>query len=85
MNGYPQAPDSMGMYAPKSRLTFILLGLFLGGLGIHWFYLGNTTRGIIYLLVTLLTFAIGGGIVTGILTIIDICTVKTDMQGYPLV
>ncbi|MBD5201546.1 MAG: NINE protein [Bacteroidales bacterium] len=34
----------------KSKTTAILLCLFLGGLGIHWFYLRRTGLGILYLL-----------------------------------
>lgn len=34
----------------KSRIVAALLALFLGGLGIHHFYLGNNKRGILYLL-----------------------------------
>ena len=34
----------------KSRLTTILLCLFLGSLGIHRFYLGSTLIGVIQLL-----------------------------------
>jgi TM2 domain-containing membrane protein YozV len=33
----------------KSPTTAVLLALFLGGLGIHKFYLGNTGMGILYL------------------------------------
>ncbi|MBP4034750.1 TM2 domain-containing protein [Aeromonas caviae] len=33
----------------KSRITAALLALFLGGLGIHKFYLGKTMQGILYL------------------------------------
>ena len=32
--------------SPKSRLAALLLGIFLGGLGIHNFYLGRIGRGI---------------------------------------
>ena len=39
----------------KSKLVAGLLGLFLGEFGVHKFYLGYTTEGIIMLLVTLLT------------------------------
>jgi TM2 domain-containing membrane protein YozV len=35
---------------PKSRVTAGVLGLLLGGLGIHKFYLGNAGLGILYLL-----------------------------------
>jgi TM2 domain-containing membrane protein YozV len=34
----------------KSRMVAILLGLFLGGLGFHKFYLGQAMQGVIYLL-----------------------------------
>lgn len=34
----------------KSRISAALLALFLGGIGIHHFYLGNTTKGVLYLL-----------------------------------
>jgi TM2 domain-containing membrane protein YozV len=36
----------------KSKLTAGLLGLFLGTFGIHKFYLGKTTQGIIYILLS---------------------------------
>lgn len=35
--------------AGKNRLTAAILGLILGGLGAHHFYLGNTLKGVIYL------------------------------------
>lgn len=34
----------------KSKSTAVILALFLGGLGIHQFYLGNNLKGIIYLI-----------------------------------
>lgn len=34
----------------KSRITAALLALFLGGIGIHKFYLGKGVQGLIYLL-----------------------------------
>ncbi|MGU3374655.1 TM2 domain-containing protein [Chryseobacterium sp. M5A1_1a] len=34
----------------KSKFTAIILALFLGGLGIHRFYLGQNIKGILYLL-----------------------------------
>lgn len=36
--------------AGKSKTTAGILGILLGGFGVHHFYLGNTGRGIIYLL-----------------------------------
>lgn len=34
----------------KNKLTAALLSFFLGGLGIHKFYLGKSTQGILYLI-----------------------------------
>lgn len=42
----------MSAYTPaqRSRLAAALLAIFLGGLGIHKFYLGKIAQGVIYLL-----------------------------------
>lgn len=42
-------PSSSGG-SQKSRTTAGILALFLGGIGTHHFYLGNTMRGVLYLL-----------------------------------
>lgn len=43
----PGAPaGAPGTAAPKSKITAGLLGIFLGGLGIHNFYLGYTNKAI---------------------------------------
>jgi TM2 domain-containing membrane protein YozV len=55
----------IGSGAPKSKLVAGLLAIFLGALGIHNFYLGFTTKGIIQLLVSV----IGGIFTCGIATI----------------
>lgn len=46
----------------KSKMVAGLLGIFLGSLGIHKFYLGYTKEAVIMLLVSLLTFGIGASI-----------------------
>ena len=37
----------------KNKIVAGVLGILLGYFGIHWFYLGNTKRGVIYLLITI--------------------------------
>ncbi|MCH5209493.1 MAG: TM2 domain-containing protein [Oscillospiraceae bacterium] len=53
----------------KSKLTAGLLGIFLGGLGVHNFYLGRTGIGIAQIAVTLITCGAGAiwGFIEGIL------------------
>lgn len=46
----------------KSHLVYWVLGLYLGSLGIHNFYLGEKTQGIIKLLITLLLGWTGIGV-----------------------
>ena len=68
----------------KDRLTYILLGLFLGGLGIHNFYAGESSKGVIKLLLTLLLgWLIVPIFIVGIWALIEICTVKADANGVP--
>ena len=45
----------------KSKLVAVLLAFFLGGIGVHDFYLGYTKYGIIKIVLTLCT-GFGGGI-----------------------
>jgi TM2 domain-containing membrane protein YozV len=70
-----QVKDKM----PKSKVTAALLCFFLGGLGIHRFYLGYTTIGILQLLTA-------GG--CGIWAIIDFIMILTgslkDSEGRDL-
>jgi TM2 domain-containing membrane protein YozV len=68
----------------KSKVVAGLLGIFLGSIGIHRFYLGYTTIGIIQIVVTVLTFGIGGlwGFIEGILIFAG--TINKDAQGRPL-
>lgn len=41
-------PGHMG--PQKSKMVAFLLAIFLGGLGIHHFYMGNSVRGLLYLM-----------------------------------
>ncbi len=50
---YVQTPQQQQVYVhkiEKSKGVALLLCFFLGGLGIHQFYLGNTVQGVFYLL-----------------------------------
>lgn len=66
----------------KPRLAYILLGIFLGTLGIHNFFAGYTGKGIAQLLITLLSCGVLS-IVVFIWNIIEICTVTSDSKGVP--
>ena len=69
----------------KSRGTFIVLGIFLGGFGVHNFYAGYTGKGAAQLIITLaLGWLIIGFLITGIWALVEVCTVKVDAKGYPL-
>ena len=75
-NGYPVAP--YGLYGPpKTKLVAILLAFFLGGLGIHRFYLGHKGTGVAMLLITVLTCGYGA-IITGPWALIDVILIATD-------
>jgi TM2 domain-containing membrane protein YozV len=84
----PGAPgaitDWQAMGADKKILAGIL-GIVVGGFGVHKFVLGYTTEGIIQIVITLLTCGAGGiiGIVEGIiyLTKSDEDFVRTYIQN----
>ena len=68
--------------ASKSRTAYVLLGLFLGGLGIHNFYAGYAGRGVAQLLITLF----GGWmcfpwIAVMVWVLVEVCSVTQDAQG----
>ena len=81
-NAVPNTPPPG--YAPKSRLIAVILGILLGGYGVHNFYLGFTTKAVIQIIVTVITCGIGGiwGFVEGILIL---CRhINTDAYGVQL-
>jgi TM2 domain-containing membrane protein YozV len=69
----------------KSKLAAGLLGIFIGGLGVHRFYLGYTGIGIAQILVTLVTCGLGHiwGLIEGILILAG-SSITTDADGRPL-
>ena len=64
----------------KSRVTYVVLGLILGGLGIHNFYAGYAGRGVFQLLITVLSLGFLCW-VSCIWALIEICTVTKDASG----
>jgi TM2 domain-containing membrane protein YozV len=67
----------------KSRIAYILLGLFLGGLGIHNFYAGYAGKAIAQLLITLFTFWLIFPLIgVWIWVLVEICTINKDAKGY---
>ncbi len=56
----------------KDKTTAGILGILLGGLGIHHFYLGSTVTGIIEIVLTCVTCGFGAllGLVEGILLLV---------------
>ena len=88
--GYAQTAYAQPVVAgaPKQWMVALLLGFFLGGFGIHNFYLGYTTRGIIQLVLTITVF---GAPITGVWVLIELIMILMrsgsyayDAQGVPL-
>lgn len=89
MNGAP-------VTAQKSKITAILLALFLGGLGIHNFYLGYTNKAIAQLVIYLVSIPLMAIIIgfftifiPGIWAFVELImlvtgSIKTDGNGIPL-
>ncbi|SHI16437.1 TM2 domain-containing membrane protein YozV [Sporobacter termitidis DSM 10068] len=83
-------PPQYAYYGPeqKSKLAAGLLGIFLGSLGIHNFYLGYTGKAVAQLLITVLTLGFGTvitgiwGLVEGILILTG--SIAVDGKGVPL-
>jgi TM2 domain-containing membrane protein YozV len=71
-------------YYAKSRLAYILLGIFLGGFGVHNFYADRISVGIAQLLLTVLLFwTIAAPLAVFVWVIVEICTVTVDGKGRP--
>jgi len=76
--------DTDTVFSDRSRLAAGLLGILIGELGVHRFYLGNIGIGIIQIIVTIITLGIGGlwGFIEGIIIIAG--ANWKDAQGKPL-
>ncbi len=95
---YPQQPaynyqPNQGIepppgYVQKSRIAAGIFAMLLGVYGIHSFYLGNSSRGLMQLLISLLTCGVGAIVMAiwGILDGIKILDgrINTDFNGVYL-
>ena len=66
--------------AAKNKMTFILLGVFLGALGGHNFYAGYYGKATAQLCLTVLTLGYGSPM-SWLWAVIEICTVNRDNKG----
>ena len=69
------------MTPPKSRGIYIVLALFLGGLGVHNFYAGYNGRGAAQLVITLVTGLSGGFFLVAIWAFVECFIINTDAYG----
>lgn len=76
----PYPMPVQGNQNAKDRVAYILLAVFIGHLGIHNFFAGYTSRGVIQLVITIVTCGLGG-IATWIWAIIEAITVTKDANG----
>lgn len=84
MNGGYPAPGALAQPYPdqKSKMAAGLLGIFLGGLGIHNFYLGYTGKAIAQLLISLLSLGFLA-VISGIWGLIEGILILTAKPGTP--
>jgi TM2 domain-containing membrane protein YozV len=66
--------------AAKKKMTFTLLGVFLGALGVHNFYAGYHGKAVGQLCLSLLTLGFGSPM-AWIWAVIEVCIVTTDSEG----
>lgn len=82
--------DCSVIESEKSRLVALLLWAFIGGFGAHHYYIGNTKKGTLILVLTLCGFITFGltSIASFVLIVIDIINLLTgkflDLEGKPV-
>ncbi len=69
---------------PRSRTTYIVLGIFLGALGIHNFYAGYTGRAVGQLCLSVMTLFYLA-IISWVWAIVEICIVEKDSAGIQFI
>ena len=84
-NAAPVAePVAVDPAQQKSKIVAGILGILLGGFGVHNFYLGFTKKAILQIVLNFLCFGIGGiwGLIEGIMILIG--KIDKDAAGVPL-
>ena len=68
----------------KTKQVAALLGIFVGGLGIHNFYLGNNSRAVLQIVLSFVTCGAASlwGFIEGIMILCG--NINTDANGVPL-
>jgi TM2 domain-containing membrane protein YozV len=84
MSQVPSTPPSGGgsmtpQEISSKKMTAGILAILVGGFGIHKFYLGNSTAGIIHIVATIVTCGAAGilGLIEGIIYL-----TKSDQDFY---
>ena len=67
-----QAPYAPPQPCPKSKVWAGVLGIIVGSLGVHKFYLGYTTEGLIMLAVTVFGWIFTAGVASGAMSVIGL-------------
>ncbi|MBU0717642.1 MAG: TM2 domain-containing protein [Planctomycetes bacterium] len=78
---YVYGPNGQILYSWRNRWVAGILGVLLGPLGVHRFYLGYTGIGVLQLVVSFTGIGALWGIIDGILCL---CGALRDVDGYPL-
>ncbi len=85
-NTQPATAPAPAQHMAKSRVADVLLGIFLGGLGLHNCYAGFNGKAIAQLLISLL---LGGLVIplvaVGIWVIVEVIVVEQDAQDVAFV
>lgn len=78
------APQANVRVGAKKRVTAGLLGIFLGGFGVHNFYLGFHVKAIIQILLSVFCCGVGGiwGLIEGIMILVN--KINVDAKGESL-
>lgn len=79
--GYPYVQPVAGYgLPPKSRTSFVVLGIFLGAFGAHNFYAGYTGKAVAQLCLTILSFFYLA-VISWVWAVIEICSIDKHSAG----